>query len=151
MKTPVRRVLPPIWLLLGLAASYALDRWLPLATVLPVPWNLAGLALLILGSVMSVMSAGAFRFAGTPLMPFEPSTRLVTGGWFRLTRNPMYLGLVLVQAGVGMLEGTFGALLPLPVLASILHFRFVRGEERFLEGIFGEEYRSYRGRVRRWL
>src|SRR5262245_26904070 len=128
MSTPVRRVLPPIWLLLGLAATYALDRWLPLATVLPAPWNLAGFVPLLLGSVMSVMSASAFRSAGTPVIPFAPSTRLVTGGWFRMTRNPMYLGLVLVQAGVGLLESTLGALLPLPVLASILHFRFIRGE-----------------------
>jgi protein-S-isoprenylcysteine O-methyltransferase Ste14 len=151
MSTPVRRVLPPIWLLLGLAASYALDRWLPMATPFPEPWNLSGFVPLVLGSLMSVMSAGAFRSAGTPVVPFERSTKLVTSGWFRATRNPMYLGLVLIQAGVGMLMGTAGALLPLPVLAAILHFRFVCGEERFLEGIFGDEYRSYRGRVRRWL
>jgi protein-S-isoprenylcysteine O-methyltransferase Ste14 len=148
---PVRRVLPPVWLLFTLAATGALDRWLPIATLLPRPWNFSGFAPLILGSVMSVMSAGAFRSAGTPVVPFEPSTRLVTAGWFRVTRNPMYLGLMLVQAGVGMLEGTLGALLPLPVLFVILHFRFIRGEEHFLEGIFGDEYRSYRGRVRRWL
>lgn len=151
MSTPVRRVLPPIWLLIALLASWALNRWLPLANLLPAPWNLSGFVPLVLGSAMSFMSAGAFRAVGTPVIPFERSTRLVTGGWFRVTRNPMYLGLVLIQAGVGMLMGTLGALLPLPVLIAILHFRFIRGEERFLEGIFGDEYRSYRGRVRRWL
>jgi protein-S-isoprenylcysteine O-methyltransferase Ste14 len=151
MSTPVRRVLPPIWLLLAMLASYALDRWLPLVHFLPVPWNFSGLLPLGLGSLMSFMSAGAFRRAGTPVIPFETSTRLVTSGWFRVTRNPMYLGLVLVQAGVGMLMGSLGAFVPLPILIAILHLRFIRGEERFLEGIFGEEYLGYRSRVRRWL
>jgi len=148
---PTRRVLPPIWLLLSLLASYALNRWLPLVDLLPSRWNLSGLVPLVLGSTMSIMSAGAFRRAGTPVVPFEHSTTLVTGGWFRVTRNPMYLGLMLIATGVAMLEGSLGALLPLPALAAILHFRFIRGEEQFLEGIFGEEYRRYRDRVRRWL
>ena len=151
MSAPVRRVLPPIWLLLALLASYALDRWMPLVLLLPVPWSFFGLSPLAVGSVMSFMSAGAFRRVGTPVIPFEPSTKLVTSGWFRVTRNPMYLGLVLIQSGVGMLMGSLGAFLPLPILIAILHFRFIRGEERFLEGIFGDEYRGYRTRVRRWI
>jgi len=84
-------------------------------------------------------------------VPFEPSTALVTGGWFRLTRNPMYLGLSLILLGVAMIDGTLGAFLPLPVFVAILHFRFIRAEERFLEGIFGERYRAYRTQVRRWI
>jgi protein-S-isoprenylcysteine O-methyltransferase Ste14 len=85
------------------------------------------------------------------VVPFEKSTTLVTGGWFRMTRNPMYLGLTLILAGVALIDGTLGALLPLPVFVGILHFRFIRAEEHFLEGIFGEQYRSYRMQVRRWI
>ena len=151
MTATVRRVLPPVWLLLALLASYAFDRKLPLAEIFREPWNLAGFLPLALGCVMSAISALAFRRAGTPVVPFEVSKKLVIGGWYRVTRNPMYLGLALVQAGVGTLLGSLGALLPLPVLIAILHFRFIRGEERFLEEIFGDEYRSYRARVRRWI
>jgi len=151
MNAPARRVLPPIWLLLALLATYALDRWLPLVHILRVPWNFTGLVPLALGVLMSIMSAGAFRRAGTPVVPFEQSTTLVTGGWFRVTRNPMYLGLALIDTGVALLAGSLGAFLPLPILVAILHLRFIRGEERFLEGIFGDEYRVYRTRVRRWI
>ena len=100
---------------------------------------------------MAITAAGAFRRAGTPVIPFEPSTTLVTGGWFGVTRNPMYLGLALILSGVALIDGTLGAFLPLPVFIAIMHFRFIRAEERFLEGIFGEPYRAYRARVRRWV
>ena len=151
MSVPARRVLPPVWLLLALGASFGLDRWLPITRLVPKPWNYLGFVPLALGAVMSITAAGAFRRVGTPVVPFEPSTTLVTGGWFRMTRNPMYLGLTLILAGVALVDGTLGALLPLPVFIGILHYRFIRAEERFLEGIFGEPYRSYRMQVRRWF
>ena len=151
MSIPTRRVLPPVWLLLALVVSFALDRWWPIARLLHAPWRYLGYLPLTLGALMAITAAGAFRRAGTPVIPFEPSTTLVTGGWFGVTRNPMYLGLALILSGVALIDGTLGAFLPLPVFIAILHFRFIRAEERFLEGIFGEPYRAYRARVRRWV
>ena len=146
-----RRVLPPVWLLLALLASLALDRWLPLKELLASPWNYLGLLPLVAGLVMTATSARAFKKAGTAVVPFETSTALVLDGWYRMTRNPMYLGLVLILTGLGVFLGSLGALLPLPVFIAILHFRFIVGEEQFLEGIFGDPYRAYRRRVRRWI
>jgi protein-S-isoprenylcysteine O-methyltransferase Ste14 len=146
-----RRVLPPVWLVLALFASFALDRWCPVARLVQAPWKYFGYLPLAFGALMAISAAGAFRRAGTPVVPFEPSTTLVTGGWFRVTRNPMYLGLSLILFGVALIDGSLGAFLPLPVFVAILHFRFIRAEERFLDGIFGEEYRVYRTQVRRWL
>jgi protein-S-isoprenylcysteine O-methyltransferase Ste14 len=140
-----------VWLLVALAASFALDRWWPMVRLVHAPWKYLGYLPLAFGALMAITAAGAFRRAGTPLVPFEPSTALVTGGWFRMTRNPMYLGLTLILFGVALIDGTLGAFLPLPVFVAILHFRFVRGEEKFLEGIFGEDYLRYRLRVRRWI
>jgi protein-S-isoprenylcysteine O-methyltransferase Ste14 len=146
----VRRVLPPVWLVVALLASFTLDRWWPIARLVQTPWKYLGYLPLALGAVMAISSARAFRRAGTPVVPFEPSTTLVTGGWFRMTRNPMYLGLSLILFGVALIDGTLGAFLPLPVFVAVLHFRFIRAEERFLEGIFGDQYRDYRAQVRRW-
>jgi protein-S-isoprenylcysteine O-methyltransferase Ste14 len=151
MSATARRVLPPVWLVLALAASFALDRWWPIVRLLQAPWKHLGYVPLVFGALLAVTAAGAFRRAGTPVVPFERSTMLVTGGWYRLTRNPMYLGLTLVLAGVAMIDGTLGAFLPVPLFVAIIHFRFIRAEERFLEDIFGEQYRLYRARVRRWL
>ena len=150
MSATVRRVLPPVWLVVALLASFTLDRWWPIARLVQAPWKYLGYLPLALGAVMAISSARAFRRAGTPVVPFEPSTTLVTGGWFRMTRNPMYLGLSLILFGVALIDGTLGAFLPLPVFVAVLHFRFIRAEERFLEGIFGDQYRDYRAQVRRW-
>lgn len=150
MSATVRRVLPPVWLVVALLASFTLDRWWPIARLVQTPWKYLGYLPLALGAVMAISSARAFRRAGTPVVPFEPSTTLVTGGWFRMTRNPMYLGLSLILFGVALIDGTLGAFLPLPVFVAVLHFRFIRAEERFLEGIFGDQYRDYRAQVRRW-
>ena len=151
MSAPSRRILPPVWLVIALLLTYVLDRWLPIAEIFSWPWYLAGAPLIVLGIVMAASSAGAFRRAGTPMIPFERSTTLVIRGWYRVTRNPMYLGMALVLAGTGVLQGSVGALLPLPAFIAVLHFRFILGEERFLEEIFGEEFRAYRLRVRRWF
>jgi protein-S-isoprenylcysteine O-methyltransferase Ste14 len=75
----------------------------------------------------------------------------VTTGWFRFTRNPMYLGMVIMALGAGLALGSLGALLPLPVFVAIIQTQFIRGEERMLTEIFGQQYTDYRARVRPWL
>ena len=151
MTTPRRRILPPVWSLAAFLASYLLDRWLPIAVVLRSPWNGWGVLPILLGALMAVTSALRFRHAGTPVRPFETSTALVTSGWYRITRNPMYLGLALILLGSALMRGSLGALLPVPAFMALIEWRFIRGEEEFLERIFGEDYRRYRERVRRWL
>jgi len=151
MTAPKRRILPPIWLFIAILSSYALNRWFPIAALVHEPWNYAGIALILFGGSLSIPSALSFRRAGTPVVPFTPSTALVTTGWFRVTRNPMYLGMVIVLIGVALLARSLSAWLPLPAFIAIIHFRFIRGEERFLEDIFGQQYRDYRARVRRWV
>jgi len=146
-----RRILPPIWFLLALALAVALHYLLPIARLLSPPWSYAGAVLVIVGIVMSAAGSSAFRRVGTPVVPFEPSTVLVTDGLYRFTRNPMYLGLVLSLIGVAILLGSLSAWLPVPIFVWILQTQFINGEERFLEEIFGARYLEYQKRVRRWL
>ena len=146
-----RRIIPPAWMLLALLASLALHRWLPLLRLLHAPWTWLGVPLIALALLLALTALVGFRRAGTPVIPFERSTALVTGGPYRFTRNPMYLGLTLLLLGVAALQGSLGAFLPVPAFVLIIQKRFVEGEERFLTEIFGEQYLSYRRRVRRWL
>ena len=146
-----RKIIPPVYFLLSLLAMTALHFWLPIARIVPVPWSYGGVVLVILGIALAVIASGLFKRAGTPVIPFEPSTALVTSGPYRFTRNPMYLGLVLIHLGAAAFCGTLGAFLPIPVFVWIIQTRFIVGEERFLEEIFGEQYLAYKGRVRRWL
>lgn len=115
------------------------------------PLSYAGIIGVLLGIGMASVSAAMFRKAGTGIEPFDAATTLVTGGFYRYSRNPMYLGMMLMLAGSAFLLGSAGAVLPLVVFILIIRNHFVLGEERFLETVFGQHYLDYKSRVRRWL
>lgn len=146
-----RKILPPVYLLLSLAAMAALHYFLPLLQLITPPWSAAGLGFIVSGVIIAAAAAFSFRRAGTPVIPFEPSTALVTDGLYRRTRNPMYLGMVLVLAGAALLFGSLSVWLPVPVFILIIRNNFILGEERFLEEIFGKQYTDYKNKVGRWL
>lgn len=146
------RILPPVWLLLMMACAWALQRWVPIVRVVPEAWAPAlTLLSLALGLVMIAWSVGLFSKAGTGIVPFDEARALVVGGFYRVTRNPMYLGMVLVLAALAFRAGQLGGFLPIPVFMWVIQRQFIIPEEAFLEDAFGEEYRRYRQRVRRWL
>jgi len=146
-----RKIAPPIWLLIALIAMTALHYWLPIATVLRAPFTWLGALVIVAGIAIAVSARRLFDRAGTPVLPFERSTALVTDGLYRYTRNPMYLGLAIVLLGAWMLFGTLGPGLAVVAFLWVIQSNFIRGEERFLESIFGEQYVSYKARVRRWI
>ncbi|HEX9438960.1 MAG TPA: methyltransferase, partial [Roseiflexaceae bacterium] len=94
------KILPPTYLLLAIIAMVLLHFVWPVATVIAVPWNLIGVVPLAVGILMNVIADNVFHRAKTTVRPFEESTVLVTRGVYRLSRNPMYLGFVLMLIGV---------------------------------------------------
>jgi len=146
-----RKVIPPVYLVATLGVMTALYYLAPFARFLEPPYTYLGAVPLVGGIGMAIAASRAFARAGTPVIPFERSTALVTDGLYRVTRNPMYLSMVLILLGVAVLFGTVSTLLPIPVFAWAIQHNFIRGEERFLEEIFGEQYLGYKRRVRRWL
>ncbi len=147
---PKRIILPPVWLVLFLLLVFMADRWLPLLTLpawlsaVAVPFSLAGLAIILWPAV-------DFMRAKTGMVPFSDATSLVTGGLYRFSRNPMYLGMGFILLGGALKLGTLGALLPVPFFPLVIRQRYILPEEQFLLAAFGEEYRAYCQRVRRWL
>lgn len=146
-----RRIVPPIYFLCALLLMGALHFFAPLARIFEPPLSYLGGLFAVAGIAISAWGARAFRKAGTPVIPFERSTVLVETGLYRFTRNPMYLGLVLALVGVAVLLGSAGAFIPIVPFVWIIQTRFIVGEEKFLEEIFGAEYLAYKLRVRRWL
>ena len=143
--------MPPIYLLLSLGAMVTLHyRW-PLATWLFAPWKWFGLAVILLGLGIGLSGNFLFRRHRTTIKPGEVSSSLVTGGPFRFSRNPMYVGMTLMLLGTGTLCGTLSPFLVIPVFVMLIHYRFIIMEERMLETAFGEEYSQYMKRVRRWI
>jgi protein-S-isoprenylcysteine O-methyltransferase Ste14 len=100
---------------------------------------------------MNLLADQAFKKHSTTVKPFEESTELVTSGVFSITRNPMYLGMTLILLGIATMLGSATAFLVVPLLAVLLDRIFISPEEEMLDETFGQQFRQYRGRVRRWL
>ena len=145
------RVYPPVYLLLAVLLMVGLDLVLPFRHVIPSGLRYLGIALLIAGLVLDVWAAGLFSRAGTPVKPLQPSSALVTRGPFRLSRNPMYLGMVIALLRLGLLLGSLTPFAVVPAFALLIEHLFIRREEAMLESSFGAAYAEYKTTVRRWI
>lgn len=112
---------------------------------------LGGGAFIIIGVTFLVLAVTQFRAVGTPPEPWEESRALATGGIYRLTRNPMYLGMAFAYFGIAFWVGC-GLTLALLVPALVTIQRgVIDREEAYLERKFGEPYRRFKASSRRWL
>jgi protein-S-isoprenylcysteine O-methyltransferase Ste14 len=88
---------------------------------------------------------------GAPLLPGQPTHEMIEEGPYRVSGNPLYVGMLALYLGLALLSPTTWALVLFPAAAALLHWGAVRPEERFLTRRFGEQYDAYARRVRRWL
>lgn len=143
---------PPLMFAGTLALGVALDAIVGTRPLLPpLPRLYLAAVLFVAAIAIFVWAIGLFRRAGTPAPPWVPSTTLVTHGIYNRTRNPMYVGFTLAYVAIALGFGgpiTLALLLPLVI---ILHYGVVLREERYLTGLFGEPYRDYTRRVRRYV
>jgi protein-S-isoprenylcysteine O-methyltransferase Ste14 len=110
-----------------------------------------GLALFVGGGVIGSLGLREMSRAGTNVDPYKPTTAIVEGGPYRFTRNPLYVGLTLMYAGIAAFANALPAAVLLPGVLAIMRRGVIEREERYLERKFGEEYLRYKGRVRRWI
>lgn len=144
---------PPLLYAAGFVVGLGLNRWRPLPmTVGASPARAAvAVACVVAYAVLFVGAFGAFRRARTTLIPNRPAAALVTGGPYRLTRNPMYLSLVVLYLGVAAFANSWWPVLLLPLVVVAVDRAVIAREERYLAAAFPAEYAAYRSRVRRWL
>jgi protein-S-isoprenylcysteine O-methyltransferase Ste14 len=103
------------------------------------------------GAASILLALRCFGEAGTAPEPWKPTTALATGGIYRLTRNPMYLGMALLLGGLGLGLASWGVMAMLPLVLLIVDRFVIQREERYLDVRFGAPYSAYRNEVRRWL
>jgi protein-S-isoprenylcysteine O-methyltransferase Ste14 len=145
---------PPILYLTCLLLGLALDRVLPLPVALPeavlIQWT-AGGGLILIG--VAIVAAGIRNFsrAGTPVPSNQSVRALVTTGIHCWSRNPIYVGMFLLYAGIGLAARSPWVLILAVPLAIALRYGVVVREEAYLERRFGDDYGDYKARVRRWL
>lgn len=146
----IKGILPPKGLLIALAFQLplALASW---------PWRpstfelAAGLFLLAAGATLNVWAERLFRRASVGVCPFSPVPTVIESGPYRLTRNPMYLGLVAITLSAALMSGVPLNAWTACALWMWLHYKFVLPEESFLARELGERYLDYARRVPRWL
>jgi protein-S-isoprenylcysteine O-methyltransferase Ste14 len=146
-----RKIMPPTYMLIAMLSMIVFSVFLPVARIIPSPWNLLGLIPITLGVYIAVVAEKSFRDAKTTVTPFVESAALVTQGTYRISRNPMYLGFVLVLVGIAILLRALMPFFVIPVFMALIQTNFIRKEEEMLAAKFGLPYIAYTKTVHRWL
>lgn len=142
---------PPVVYIAGLLLGWGAE------TIRPTPNlpRIAALIVFVLGlglfALLDPAATARFKHANTSFIPWKASTALVTDGPYRFTRNPMYLGMAALYAGIALGTGLLWALALLPIVLAVIQVAVIRREEAYLERLFGNPYRDYRAKVRRWI
>ena len=145
------RPLPPFYFLIAIGIIIALHLLLPIHQWLDWPWTSIGIFIGLSGFSLTMFCVLSFTKHGTTVRPFEHSEALVTDGFYRYSRNPMYVGLVTMLTGIAVGMGTVTPLVVPPTFAVFITYAFIVKEEKMLAERFGEEYEVFRKRVRRWF
>ncbi|MBB3019475.1 protein-S-isoprenylcysteine O-methyltransferase Ste14 [Microvirga lupini] len=143
---------PPLAWALAIVAGSALD-WLVPLRFLPdgLPVGFLGAMVFVLALALAAWAIMTMTRAGSNVPTNRPTTAIVESGPYRFTRNPIYLGMFLGLVGLAIALDTLWLLLMLVPFGLVIRYGVVAREEAYLERKFGEVYRSYRLRVRRWL
>jgi protein-S-isoprenylcysteine O-methyltransferase Ste14 len=147
---PPKKTIPPLYFLVLLVVSILLGVLLPVVRFIHAPYTYVGSVPIAIGVVLNLWADSLFKKNKTPVKPHLKPAALMTSGVFRVTRNPMYLGMTLILFGVSILVGSLTAFVSPVAFFVISQLRFIPPEEAVMESLFGEEYLGYKRRVRRW-
>ena len=147
------KIPPPVIYLVAVIAGGLIDRYLvsvPLGLPRGVRFGAAALATAIGIGVMAA-AIGLFRRTEQDPKLWESTPEIISTGVYRFTRNPMYVGMALLQAGIGLALASGWTIALVPVVLAVVYATAVRHEEAYLEEKFGAAYLSYKNSVRRWI
>lgn len=146
-----KNVHPPIVALMFIVIAYVLGRFAPIFFVVPAVLQTVGLLLTFAGFLLGITAFAEFRKGRTTLDPHGSVTQLVSSGIYRFTRNPIYLGFLLIVIGLPLKSGLYWGIVMAPFYILTMNRLVIEHEEAYLEKKFGETYTGYMSRVRRWL
>lgn len=148
---PQVRMPPPLIHLGGLLVGYGLDQALHWQFSVPQQLHLAAAVLAICGAGLAAAALFTLIHHKTTFLPHRAATTLVTGGVFRISRNPIYLAFALLHLGCGLALGSPGMLLMLLPVLYVMDRHVIAAEESFHAQQFGDQWQQYQLRVRRWI
>lgn len=141
----------PVLLVIAILITFALQRLLPLPFFPGLPSRIIGAILFIGGFVLGFPALRGMLKAHTSPNPHQPTTKLIFDGTYRMTRNPMYLGMLISYSGLFIFFQNPWFLLFLPILIWLFTAWVIIPEEKYLEEKFGSEYVNFKTRVHRWI
>ena len=147
------KIPPPVYAISIAIIMWLLNKYIPIVELIQSPWNKIGLGIIIIAASFDVWSLFLFLKKHTTPNPMKPenTTGIVTKGLYQYSRNPMYLGLLIILFGFGIWLGSLSPFLMLPLFYWLITEMQIKPEERMLEQKFGKEYLDFKNRVRRWL
>lgn len=144
---------PPVQAIICAAGMWVVSQRFPSLDFTFAFQQYLAIAICALGILIDLVSVGLFAKLKTTVSPFSPhkTEKLVTTGFYQYTRNPMYLGMVVILTGLGIWLGNFGSFILIPgFMWFVTHFQIIP-EEEILREKLGDEYENYTKRVRRWI
>jgi protein-S-isoprenylcysteine O-methyltransferase Ste14 len=145
------KIPPPILTVIHIGIAYVAKWAIPIPVPMPDLLRNIGFALVVVGFLLGVAAFMEFRKARTTVDPHGSVTSIISSGIYRFTRNPIYLGFVLMLIGLPLNSGTYWGIVLAPVFIHLMNRLVIEREEAYLEKKFGAVYTGYKSRVRRWL
>lgn len=147
----MNKIFPPTHFYIYLIISILLHYALPLKQIINYPFYLIGFLLFIIGAGLNVWADQSLKKYKTTVKPNEKPAALIVTGAFKISRNPMYLGMALILFGAGFILGSVISFVGVLLFITAMEIMFIPQEEKNLKEQFGEEFEAYKKKVRRWL
>ena len=147
----MKKILPPSYFAFCLIITVLLHYILPIKQIIHYPYNLLGFLFFVIGGVLNIWTDQLFKKNETTVKPDEKPSVLIQTGPFNISRNPMYLGMTILLIGIGFILGSIISFVGAILFVVAMEIAFITQEEKYLQEQFGEEFDTYRKKVRRWI
>jgi len=147
----MKKIFPPTHFYTYLLIAAVLHFLLPIKQIISSPYNFLGILLMVVGIILNMLADRIFKKLKTTVKPDQKPTALIDYGPFKISRNPMYLGMALFLAGEGILLGSVMSFVGVLLFVVAMENYFIPDEEKAMAVVFGEEYINYKKKVRRWI
>ena len=143
--------MPTTWFLVLLGITIAAQFIIPHKRIIPFPYNNFGWVFIIAGVILNLWTDNLFKKHNTTVKPYLKPSHFISKGPFRISRNPMYLGMLIILAGTSILFRSIILLIPSFLYLLVMNIFYIRKEETYLLEQFGDEFLSYKKKVRQWI
>jgi protein-S-isoprenylcysteine O-methyltransferase Ste14 len=147
----MKKFFPPTHFYTYLIITVLLHYIFPIKQIINKPLNYIGIIFIIVGIALNIFADKIFKQHKTTVKPDQKPTSLIDYGPFRISRNPMYLGMTLFLIGAGIFLGSIISFIGAACFITAMEYLFIPDEEKMMSEVFGVEFENYKKKVRRWI